>query len=118
MLTSSLLKKKKANQEPVRLSVSIYQSLKNEILRGAIRPGESLLELQLAKRFDCSQSPVREACLHLYNEGLLKASPYKGYTVTEITMKEIKELYQLRLIVECAAVEMAAQNTSAFPEAL
>ena len=109
---------KKRSLEPVRLSASIYQCMKSEILTGAIKPGESLLELQLAKRFDCSQSPVREACLHLSNEGLLKASPYKGYTVTEITIKEIKELYQLRLIIECAVVEMAAQNASAFPDVL
>jgi len=115
MLSSRIAKKR---PEPVRLSASIYQRMKSEILTGAIKPGEALLELQLARKFDCSQSPVREACLHLSNEGLLKASPYKGYTVTEITMKELKELYQLRLIVECAVVEMAAQNASAFPEVL
>ena len=96
--------------ESVKRYQFIYEELKKEIVLGNLKPGESLLELELAKQFDTSRAPIREACIHLHNEGFLSATPYKGYTVTEISMEEVKELFQVRLILECSAAEMAAQN--------
>src|SRR5437879_1607310 len=109
---SNLQHRKKAleGNESVKRFQFIYEELKKEIVLGNIEPGESLLELELAKRFDISRAPIREACIYLHNEGFLNATPYKGYTVTEISMEEVKELYQVRLIVECSAAEMAAQS--------
>ncbi|MCI0621474.1 MAG: GntR family transcriptional regulator [Acidobacteria bacterium] len=97
--------------ESVKRFQFIYEELKKEIVLGKVKPGESLLEIELSKRFDISRAPIREACIHLHNEGFLNATPYKGYTVSEISMEEVKELYQVRLIIECSAAEMAAQNS-------
>jgi len=97
-------------RESIKRSQLIYEELKREIITGGIQPGDSLVEGQLAKRFSCSQAPIREACIALSNEGFLNATPYKGFAVNEITMKEIKDLYEVRLLVECATAEMAARN--------
>ena len=80
----------------------------HSIVVGELMPGEFLSELQLAERFQTSRTPVREACIHLFTEGLLSSAPHKGYVVTEISMDEVRELYQLRQILEPEAAAMAA----------
>jgi DNA-binding GntR family transcriptional regulator len=101
--------------ESVKRSQVIYEQLKKYIITGAIQRGESLTETQLAVRFQCSQAPVREACIALLYEGFLTTTPYKGFAVSEITLKEIKNLYEVRLLVECAAAEAAAGVNGASP---
>ena len=101
--------------EAVKRSQLIYENLKKDIILGAIERGESLTESQLASRFGCSQAPVREACIALMHEGFLTAIPYKGFTVSDLSMKEIKDLYEVRLLVETAAAEAAAGPNGATP---
>ncbi len=96
----------------------IYERLKKDIITGAIQRGESLTETQLAHRFGCSQAPVREACIALLYEGFLTTTPYKGFAVREITLNEIKDLYEMRLLVECAAAEAAAGANGASPSVI
>ena len=107
---SEIPQDREERKESIKRSKVIYEGLRKDIITGALQPGESLVESQLAKQFNCSQAPIREACISLSNEGFLNATPYKGFTVSEITMKEIKDLYEVRLLVECAAAEMAARN--------
>lgn len=77
---------------------------------GAIRPGEYLSEMSLVERFDASRTPIREALIHLHKEGLLQRGPYKGYQVTEVSLESLRELFQLRLILEPGAAKIAAHN--------
>src|SRR5581483_9332568 len=104
--------------ESVKRSQMIYERLKKDIITGAIQRGESLTETQLAHRFGCSQAPVREACIALLYEGFLTTTPYKGFAVREITLNEIKDLYEMRLLVECAAAEAAAGANGASPSVI
>jgi DNA-binding GntR family transcriptional regulator len=95
-----------------RLSVSqkVYETMLRALIVGEIPPGELLAEAVLAERFRASRTPVREACISLQNEGLLRGTPRKGFIVTEITPSEVRDLYQARLMVEPAAAELAAGN--------
>jgi DNA-binding GntR family transcriptional regulator len=93
---------------------AIYETLKQEIILGHLEPGVPLREIEIAQRFGSSRAPVREALIHLFKEGFLRSADYKGYMVLDISMQELKELFQVRLLVEPAAAEMAARNPSGF----
>ena len=79
---------------------------------GEIRPGEYLSEMSLVERFHASRTPIREALVHLHKEGLLQRGPHRGYQVAEVSLESVRELFELRLILEPAAAKMAARNAS------
>jgi DNA-binding GntR family transcriptional regulator len=116
-MTPPILKKNprsvKKNQRSVPRVNGVYDRLRREILSGVIAPGEFLLEENLAERFKISRTPLREAFIHLYRDGLLQKGPYKGYVVTEVTLAIYREVFQLRLLLEPAAAKLAAQNPTA-----
>lgn len=93
---------------------AIYETLKNEIILGRLEAGVSLPEVEIAQRFGSSRAPVREALIHLFKDGFLRSADYKGYMVLDISVQELKELFQVRLLVEPAAAEMAARNPAVF----
>lgn len=103
---------------PLKSYLAIHQTLKREIVLGEILPGQPLPEVELAQRFNLSRAPVREALIHLAREGLASASPYGGYIVPEVSIQELKELYELRLILEPEAAERAARNAGMQAEQL
>ncbi|QAY65958.1 GntR family transcriptional regulator [Paenibacillus protaetiae] len=82
----------------------IYLTLKQEILAGELGPGTRLIVLELASRFHASQAPVREALERLKQEGLIVGVPNKGSVVSNITAKEIRDIFALREIIEGFAV--------------
>ncbi|PYV81226.1 MAG: hypothetical protein DMG05_30320 [Acidobacteria bacterium] len=105
----------KKNQRSVPRVDGVYDRLRREILAGVISPGEFLLEEGLAQRLKISRTPLREAFIHLYRDGLLQKGPYKGYVVTEVTLETYREVFQLRMLLEPAAAKLAAQNPKATP---
>jgi len=88
----------------------IYQQLKIDIITCRYHPGESLTELDLANKFDVSRTPIREVCNRLMKEDLLQSIPYKGYIVSPVKLQDLHELYQIRLVLEPYAAELAARN--------
>lgn len=90
----------------------VYVALKQEIITLQLEPGASLTEQELAERFGTSRVPVREACRRLQQEGLLNAIPYKGYFVRQISLKEISDCFDLRVLLETYAVECAVERAS------
>ncbi len=78
--------------------------LRREIVLGLQPPKEALLELELARRFECSQSTVREALLALHEEGLVVRYPHRGTLVTECLRDDMIELIKLRHDIECRGV--------------
>ena len=86
----------------------VYEELLRRIIAGEIAQGEFLSEIKLANDFQSSRTPIREACIHLYKEGFLRVAPHKGYVVTEVSLEEIRELYELRQVLEPRAAERAA----------
>jgi DNA-binding GntR family transcriptional regulator len=94
----------------------IYDSLKEEILTCAILPEAILVIDSLAKRFEVSRTPVREALLALCNEGLLVTQHHVGFIVPPINPRKIIETYSLRILLEKESARLAAVRMS--PRAL
>ena len=92
------------------LAEQVYARLRQEILSCQIKPGEDLSEAELAARFDVSKTPVREALAKLRQEDLVRAFPRRGYQVTEISFKDMNELFDLRTLLEAGAAAMACDR--------
>lgn len=90
-----------------------YALLKRQILTCEIGPGEALYEGQLAEQFEVSKTPIREALGMLVHEGFVRVAPRQGYRVSDITLADVQEVFQLRLLLEPAAAELAAERASA-----
>lgn len=88
----------------------VVELMRRDIIVGDFPRGEFLSEAKLAEKYHTSRTPVREACIHLYKEGFLHATPHKGYVVSEISIDDVHELDQLRLILEPALAALAASN--------
>jgi DNA-binding GntR family transcriptional regulator len=86
------------------ISTQVYTKMKKEIIEGTLQPGERLIVLEIAGNFQISQAPVREALERLKQEGLIIGKPNKGSVVSNITSKEIKDIFVLREIIEGFAV--------------
>ncbi len=96
-------------------SVSIREQtldvLREAILTGELKPGQSLTETELSNQLGVSRAPIREALRILNTEGLIETIPYHGTTVRELTRTDIEELYSMRIILETFAVErVIAEN--------
>lgn len=84
----------------------VYQKIKSAILNEMYEPDQILNERKLAEEFQISRTPVREALKILEGEGWVKIIPWKGAIVNQITQKEIDEIFQIRLIIEPAIIEL------------
>ena len=100
-------------RERTTASDTVYGALKRDIITLRLAPGAALTEQQLARSHRTSRVPVREACRRLQQEGLLTAIPYKGYFVSQISLKEIEDCFDLRASLEAFAVERAVERASA-----
>jgi DNA-binding GntR family transcriptional regulator len=94
---------------PELIRDQIYQKIKRDILSGVYRPGEQLSANQLAERYQISSTPVREALNALEQEGLVNVFPRIGFFVSQITVQDIRSMYDYRIILEGASAEMAAR---------
>ena len=90
-------------EKTVSLADQAYETIKTNILNMTYPPGMALTESRLARDLGMSRSPVRTAIRMLQTEGLIVTDYYKSMTVKEITEKDIREIYQLRELLEGAA---------------
>ncbi len=91
----------------------IYHILRSEILNGRRGPGQRLAIDVLKNEFGTSVTPVRDALQMLNQEGLISIKPRSGYFVAQITLKELRDMLDLREILEVAGIERAAKNITA-----
>jgi len=101
-------KRKKTNDAPF-FSDKAYGMVKKMLLEMTFPPKEPLSESKLASMAGMSRTPVREALKRLKNEHLVVSSDKRGYFLNIPTAKEIKDLYELRAILEGAAARLAAR---------
>ena len=99
------------NLTPLRESIA--ESIRDSIINGKIKPGERLLEPNVAKLLGVSRTPVREAFFQLESEGLVEVMPRKGAVVSEISIKDATELYSVRSVLEGLAAKLAVANITA-----
>lgn len=90
------------------MSDRIRSELATRIFDGVLKPGDRLVELEIAREFDTSQTPVREAIRELESLGLVECAPYRGTRVRGISDREMVEAYTVRGVLEQLAAELAA----------
>ena len=88
----------------------VFQTLRTAILKGDLKPGERLMELQLASKLGVSRTPIREAIRMLEQEGLARTIPRKGAEVAGMTEKDMEDALQIRCVLEELAARRSCQN--------
>ncbi len=88
----------------------IFNSLREAIIIGELRPGERLMEVQLAEKMGVSRTPVREAIRKLELEGLVDMIPRKGAHVAELSVKDIMDVLEVRASLDGLATALAAER--------
>lgn len=88
----------------------VFQTLREAILKGDLRPGERLMELQLASKLGVSRTPIREAIRILEQEGLAVTIPRKGAEVARMTEKNMEDVLQIREALDELAVQIACDK--------
>ena len=86
----------------------IYKNVRRSIILDVLKPGERLNLDELAIQYNTSVTPVREALQMLIQEGLVVNKPHAGFYVVKVTLKNLRDMLELREILEVAAVERAA----------
>lgn len=96
------------------LREQVLDALRYAIVQGEFKPGQTIVESELATQLGVSRAPIREALQILNTEGLLETVPYHGTTVRRLTKHDIEELYSLRSVLEVFAVRrVIAHNNPA-----
>lgn len=90
----------------------VFNTLRQAILRGELKPGERLMEIQLANKLGVSRTPIREAIRKLELEGLVLMIPRKGAEVADITEKSMKDVLEVRHALDELSVELACDRIS------
>jgi DNA-binding GntR family transcriptional regulator len=90
-----------------------YSKLLDAILSGAFNPGDRLREVETAEHLSLSRTPVREALRRLEADGIVEHRPRIGAVIRQLGHAEIVELYEMRLVLERTAAEMAAKHAVA-----
>ncbi len=90
----------------------VFQTLRQAILRGELKPGERLMEIHLAQKLGVSRTPVREAIRKLELEGLVLMIPRKGAVVAEITITDLEDVLEVRMALEELAVKSACRRVT------
>ena len=90
----------------------VFHTLREAILKGELKPGERLMELQLASKLGVSRTPIREAIRMLEQEGLAVTIPRKGAEVAKMTEKDMEDVLQIREVLDELAVSLACDNIS------
>ena len=88
----------------------VFNTLRQAILRGELKPGERLIEIQLANKLGVSRTPIREAIRKLELEGLVLMIPRKGAEVADITEKSLRDVLEVRKALEELAVQLTCDK--------
>ena len=86
----------------------VYQEIKQRIINLTLRPNEQLIEQRLAEQLGVSKSPIREAIQQLEKDGFIENIPGKGNFVSQISIQGLRELFEIRDMLECEAIKRAA----------
>ena len=90
----------------------VFNTLRQAILTGELRPGERLMEIHLADKLGVSRTPIREAIHKLEQEGLVIIIPRRGAEVAQITEKSMKDVLEVRRTLDALSAELACERIS------
>lgn len=100
---SSRIKLLRSKKKEPSLSELAYEQIKEAILSAKLKPGEIISENLMATALNMSRTPIREAFKELVHENLVEIIPGRGAVVKDISLKELKEIFELRLVLESYA---------------
>jgi len=95
----------------------VVPALREAIVEGVLAPGSRLSEVQIAKQLNVSRTPMREAFAQLEREGLVTVVARVGAFVRSVTLRDVAEIYRVRIALECLAVQLAAERITALGRA-
>ena len=98
--------------KPFALTDWTYHYLKEKILNLELKPGQQINIDEFTEKLEVSRTPIREAFLKLASEGLIEVRPRVGYFVVDITEQDIRDLFEIREIIETRAAKKAAELLS------
>jgi DNA-binding GntR family transcriptional regulator len=113
MESSSLLDNTNQRINAKNLRDDIVESLQRSIILGLYKPGEPLVERELAEKFGVSSIPVREALQELESRGLVARRPNRSSCVIELSRAELDQMFELRNLVEPQVIEWAGERMTA-----
>ena len=87
------------------VSEQVYNKIKTAILNGELTPGERIIQEDLTEQLNVSRTPVREALQRLKSEGLVTIKPFYGAMVFQVSIKELSEIYDIRISIERYAIQ-------------
>lgn len=99
-------------REYASLRERVTASIRNAILSGQLKPGQKLVERELCSSLDISRTLLREALPQLQAEGLIKSVAHKGPSVALVEADEVRQIYQVRRVLETLAAAEFANNAS------
>jgi DNA-binding GntR family transcriptional regulator len=102
-----------SKQKRPTLMHQALQEIREAIRKGKFKPGDRLVETQLAEEMHISRFPIREALRYLEKEGLVEAKPFKGTYVAQLTERDMEELYSLRSAIEAFAIRILIKHIDA-----
>lgn len=105
--TEALVKKRVLREE-------IKNHLADAIMNKELKPGDRIIEMSIAKKYGVSQAPVREALRDLEKMGIVVTENYKGTYVRELTITDLKNVYEVRAELEGLAIRRVAANPTPF----
>ena len=93
------------------LEQQIYQDLQERIFKGELRAQEHISDSQIAKKWNTSRTPVRDALKKLEYQGILRREPSKGWYVRPLLLEDIKDIFEVKIEIEGMMAYKAASCT-------
>jgi DNA-binding GntR family transcriptional regulator len=93
-----------------RLAEQVYQQLKSDIFSFRLSPGDRFSESDIARHYGVSRTPMRDGLFRLQREGYLEVGFRRGWKVAPINFEQLDQLYDLRIVLELAALERLASG--------
>jgi len=90
----------------ITVSENVLNHIRYQIVTGEFSPGQKLNEADLTSSLAVSTAPIREALRVLQNENLVMTIPWKGTFVTELSVEDCQQIYEVRKVIECACVDI------------
>jgi len=95
------------------LPETVAEQIRTAILDGRLRPGERLIEQKIAALFSIGQPTVREALKELEYQGFVRKLPNRATYITDLSIGDMKKMFEVRMVLETLAIERAARNITA-----
>ena len=90
----------------------VYEKIRADILTCVLSPGSRIFENELARRYNVSKAPVRDALLRMQEQGLIEVIPRQGYLVKPISIIDAHDLYEMRLLLEKSSIRRACDEAT------